>query len=240
MKENITKTNNNLVIHTINTNKFKTNLIAAFLVVDLDKENITKNALIPAVLRRGTANLTTMKEISNKMDNMYGAIFDASSDKIGDKQVIQFYISTIDDEYALNNEKLLLESIDFVNDLIFNPKLINGTFDEEYVKGEKEQLRELIKGKINDKASFATYRCIEEMFKDEAYGVYKYGREEDLEKITSENLYEQYKKVLNEGELHIYVVGKYDEEEIINYLKEKINFVSDNIKKKIEYKEKNI
>ena len=240
MKENITKTNNNLVIHTINTNKFKTNLIAAFLVVDLDKENITKNALIPAVLRRGTANLTTMKEISNKMDNMYGAIFDASSDKIGDKQVIQFYISTIDDEYALNNEKLLLESIDFVNDLIFNPKLINGTFDEEYVKGEKEQLRELIKGKINDKASFATYRCIEEMFKDEAYGVYKYGREEDLEKITSENLYEQYKKVLNEGELHIYVVGKYDEEEIINYLKEKINFVSDNIEKKIEYKEKNI
>lgn len=240
MKENITKINNNLVIHTINTNKFKTNLIAAFLVVDLNKENITKNALIPAVLRRGTANLTTMKEISNKIDNMYGAIFDASSDKIGDKQVIQFYISTIDDEYALNNEKLLLESIDFVNDLIFNPKLTNGAFDAEYVKGEKEQLRELIKGKINDKASFATYRCIEEMFKDEAYGVYKYGREEDLEKITPENLYEQYKKVLNEGELHIYVVGKYNEEEIINYLKEKINFTPDNIEKKIEYKEKNI
>ena len=96
----------------------------------------------------------------------------------------------------------------------------------------------MIKGKINDKASYATYRCIEEMFKDEPYGVYKYGREEDLEKITSENLYEQYKKVLNEGELHFYVVGKYNEDEILNYIKEKIKIKGDNIEKKICYSEK--
>ena len=238
MNEKITKLNNNLFIHTINTDKFKTNLIAAFILVDLKTEEITKNALIPSVLRRGTENLKTMKEISNKMDDMYGAVFDASSDKIGDKQALQFYISTIDDEYALNNEKLLLESIDFVNDLIFNPKLVNGKFDEEYVEGEKKQLCELIKGKINDKGSYAIYRCIEEMFEGDAYGVYKYGREEDLDKITSENLYEQYKNVLQNGEMHFYVVGKYDEDEILNYVKEKIKFENNEIEKKHEYVEK--
>ena len=238
MNENITKVNNNLFLHTINTNKFKTNLIAAFILVDLEKENITKNALIPSVLKRGTENLKTMKEISNKMDDMYGAIFDASSDKIGEKQALQFYISTIDDEYALNNEKLLLDSISFMNDLIFNPKLVDGKFDREYVNGEKEQLRELIKGKINDKSSYAIYRCIEEMFTGDAYGIYKYGREEDLEKINEENLYEQYKKVLSEGEMHFYVVGKFDENEILNFIKEKIKFEGNNIDKKIEYKEK--
>ena len=238
MNEKITKLNNNLFIHIINTDKFKTNLIAAFILVDLEKDNITKNALIPAVLRRGTENLKTMKEISNRMDEMYGAIFDASSDKIGNKQALQFYISTIDDEYALNNEKLLLESIDFMNDLIFNPKLVNGKFDEDYVSGEKEQLRELIKGKINDKSSYAVYRCIEEMFKDEAYGIYKYGREEDLDEINSNNLYEQYKNIISEGEMHFYVVGNFDEEEILNVLREKIKFEGNNLEKKYEYKEK--
>ena len=238
MNEKVIKINNNLFIHIINTNKFKTNLLAAFILVDLKRDRITKNALIPAVLRRGTANLNTMKEISNKMDDMYGAIFDASSDKIGDKQALQFYISTINDEYALNHEKLLLNSIDFINDLIFNPKLVDGKFDDEYVEGEKEQLRELIRSKINDKSSYAMYRCIEEMFKDEAYGVYKYGREEDLYEITYENLSEQYKKVITEGEMHFYAVGEFDDEEILNAIKEKIKFNGDNIEKVRKYKEK--
>ncbi len=221
MNEKLIELENGVFIHIINSDKFKTNLIAAFLLVDLVRENVTINALIPSVLKRGTANLKTMKEISNKMDDMYGSIFDASSDKIGDKQAFQFYISTIDDEYALNNEKLLLESIDFMHELIFNPKIENGKFDEDYVSSEKEMLRELIKGKINDKASYAMYRCIEEMFKDEAYGVYKYGREEDIDKINAQNLYEAYKKVLNESEMHFFAVGKFDETEILNYFKTK-------------------
>ena len=193
MDEKLIKLDKGVFLHIINTDKFKTNLMAAFLLLDLVKEDVTINALIPSVLKRGTYKLKSMKEISNKMDDMYGAIFDASSDKIGDNQALQFYISTIDDEYALNNEKLLLESIDFMHELIFNPKLVNGKFDLDYVASEKEQLRELIKSKINDKGAYAIFRCTEEMFKEEAYGIYKYGREEDLNKITSENLYEQYK-----------------------------------------------
>ena len=145
MDEKLVKLDKGIFLHIINTNKFKTNLLAAFLLTDLIKDEVTTNALIPSVLKRGTKNYKTIKEISNKMDDMYGAIFDASSDKIGDNQALQFYISTIDDEYALNHEKLLFESIDFMHELIFNPKTIDGKFDEEYVNGEKEMLRELIK-----------------------------------------------------------------------------------------------
>lgn len=221
MEEKIVKIDEGMFLHIINTDKFKTNLLAAFLLTDLVKDEITINALIPSVLKRGTQKYKTIKEISNKMDDMYGAIFDASSDKIGDNQALQFYISTIDDEYALNNEKLLIESIDFLHELIFNPKIVNDKFDEEYVDGEKEMLRELIKSKINDKASYALYRATEEMFKDEAYGVYKYGREEDLEKINAENLYKAYEKIINTSEIHFYAVGNLNESEIISYMKEK-------------------
>ena len=44
-------------LNVIQTNKFKTNLIAIILTTKLDRENVTKNALIPAVLRRGTKDL---------------------------------------------------------------------------------------------------------------------------------------------------------------------------------------
>ena len=79
-------------LHTIKTEKFKTNLIAIMLTTKLDRENVTKNALIPAVLRRGTKNLITQEEINKKLEEMYGASLDCGLDKTGDNQVLKFYI----------------------------------------------------------------------------------------------------------------------------------------------------
>ena len=64
---------NGITLHEINTNKFKTNLIAIFLTTELNRQNVTKNALISSILRRGTKNLNTQEEISKKLEEMYGA-----------------------------------------------------------------------------------------------------------------------------------------------------------------------
>ena len=191
MEEKVIEISKNIYLHILETDKFKTSFVAGFFLSDLIKEKITINALIPAVLTSGTNNLPTMKEISTKLDDLYGASLDGSSDKIGDKQALQFYVTTIDDKYALNNENLLEESVKLLLDVIYNPKLVNGKFDEEYVAVEKENLKALIEARINDKAQYAISRCIEEMFKNEPYGAYKYGNVEDIENINAENLYEQ-------------------------------------------------
>ena len=54
MKESVTEIKKGIKIHSIQTNKFKTNLIAVFLTTELNRKNVTKNDLIPAILRRGT------------------------------------------------------------------------------------------------------------------------------------------------------------------------------------------
>jgi hypothetical protein len=58
-------------ITSINSHKFKTNLCSIFLAVPLIKENVTKNALIPCVLKRGTKDLPNQLEISKKLEEMY-------------------------------------------------------------------------------------------------------------------------------------------------------------------------
>ena len=95
MKDNKTEIKKGITLHEINTDKFKTNLCAIFLTTPLNRENVTKNALIPAVLRRGSKNLKTQEEISKKMEEMYGASFDCGLDKTGDNQVLKFYIEVI-------------------------------------------------------------------------------------------------------------------------------------------------
>ena len=213
-------------LNVIQTNKFKTNLIAIMLTTKLDRENVTKNALIPAVLRRGTKTLKTQEEINKKLEEMYGASLDCGLDKTGDNQVLKFYIETVNDEFLpQNSEDMLKKSLEQIFEFVFNPYLENDGFKKEYVEQEKENLKQIIKGKIDNKARYALDRCIEEMYKNQPYGLYKYGYIEDMKNIDENNLYEYYKKIINNCKIDIFVSGIVDEE-LENIIKE-----NENIKK---------
>ena len=206
-------------LHTIKTEKFKTNLIAIMLTTKLDRENVTKNALIPAVLRRGTKNLTTQEEINKKLEEMYGASLDCGLDKTGDNQVLKFYIETVNDEFLPQEaENMLKISLEKIFEFVFNPYLENGCFKKEYVEQEKENIKQIIDGKIDNKARYSLDRCIEEMYKDQPYGLYKYGYVEDMKDINEKNLYEYYQNLINECKIDILRTGikEKETEKIIN------------------------
>ena len=207
-----------IAIHNIKTNKFKTNLYAVFLATPLDRENVTKNALIAAILRRGTQNIQSQDLISKKLEEMYGASFDCGIEKTGDNQIMKFYLEAINEDFLPEKEELTKKCIEILFDIIFNPLIENNGFKEEYVKSEKEKLKQIIESKIDNKRAYAFERCIEEMFKNEPYGLYKYGYIEDLDKITPQNLYEYYKKLINECKIDVFVSGEIENSNINNLI----------------------
>ena len=232
-------------LHTIKTDKFKTNLIAVFLSKKLERENVTKNALIPAILRRGSKILKTQEEISKTLEEMYGASFDCGIDKTGDNQVIRFYIETVNDNYLPKKENNLEKSIQTLLEIVFNPYEENGKFKKDYINQEKENMKKRIESRKDNKARYSLDRCIEEMYKDKPYGLYKFGYSKDLEKIDEENLYSYYKDLINTCKIDIFVSGPIDEniikilkeDKILNSLKEretKYNKLELEKKKKIE------
>lgn len=198
---------NGITFHKISTDKFKTNLFAIFLTTKLDRENVTKNALLTAVLRRGTKNFPTQEDISKALENMYGASFDCGVDKTGDNHVLKFYLESINNEFLPSEENLSKQCMEILLDVVFNPYLENGKFKQEYVEGEKENLRQIIQGKIDNKSKYAYDRCIEEMYKDEPYGLYKYGYVEDLENINADDLYNYYLDLIKNVKVDIFVSG---------------------------------
>ena len=197
-------------IHNIKTNKFKTNLYAVFLAVPLNRENVTKNALLPAVLRRGTSNINSQDLISKKLEEMYGASFDCGVEKTGDNQIIKFYLETLNEAFLPEKEELDKKCLELLFDIILNPLVENNGFKPEYIESEKKKLKQIIEGKIDNKRAYSFERCIEEMFKNEPYGLYKYGYVEDLEKITPQNLYEHYKEFIKKCKIDIFVSGNLD------------------------------
>lgn len=226
MSYKIKKLKENIKAHLIQTPKFKTNLISIFLTLPLSRDNVTKNALIPAVLKSGTKNLDTQEKISIELENMYGANLDCGIEKIGDNQIIKFYLETINDNFLPKQENLLDKSINLLLDIILNPVVEENHFNNQYVETEKQTIKRLIEGKIDNKDIYAFNRCIEEMYKDKPFGLYKYGYTEDLETINEHNLYEYYKNLISNAKIDIFVSGDFDDNKIIELLNN-----NENIKK---------
>ncbi len=221
-----------ITLHTINTNKFKTNLIAMFLSTNLTRENVTKNAVLSSVLRRGTKELKTQEEISKKLEEMYGAEFNSGIDKIGKNHVLKFYIESVNDEYLPQNaNNMLKQSIEILSDIVFNPLIVDNKFNKEYIDQEKENIRQIIDAKKDNKASYAAFRCIEEIYKNEPFGLYKYGYVEDLENINEENLYKYYKELIKSCKIDIYISGNLENIDVEKIFKEDNNFTKLELRK---------
>ena len=200
-------------LHTINNNKFKTNLIAVFLTTELNRENVTKNALISSVLRRGSKNMPSQEEISKQMESMYGADFDCGLDKTGDNQVLKFYIEVINDNFLpQKGEDMLKTAIQKLLEIVFNPYIEKDSFKQQYIEQEKNNIKQKIEGKIDNKAKYALDRCIEEMYPDSPFGLYKFGYIEDLEGVNGKDLYFYYKELINSCKIDIFVSGNIKEE----------------------------
>lgn len=228
MSYSIEEIKQGIKLHCINTNKFKTNLMAVFITLPLNREKVTFDTIIPAVLKRGTANLKTQEEISKKLEEMYGASFDCGIEKIGDNHVIKFYLESLNNNFIPENSKqnISKESIDLLLDIILNPYTEGNKFKDEYVEAEKNNIKRLIESKIDNKDQYALNRCIEEMYKGKPYGLYKYGYVEDLDKINSQNLYNYYTDLINTSKIDIFISGELNTKDTLELVKN-----NENIKK---------
>ena len=207
--------------------KFKSNLVSIYIQRLLDKDEATKNALIPEIVTSGSRKYPSAREISNELDNLYGSSMGADVTKRGERQVLSFKIISTNEKYL--DEKIFKNVIEFFNEVINNPLVIDGGFKEEFLNIEKENLKDRIQAKINDKGRYALERAFEEMCEGERYSISEYGYEEDIDKITPQELYNHYRDILRTSPIDIVVEGDFDEEEIIKIITENFKFERGNI-----------
>lgn len=191
----------------IHSGKFKTNSINIFFLDTLSPENVTKNALIPAILRRGCRRFPSFREIALYLEELYGASFDCGIAKKGEQQVIHFYMEFISDRYTGEDARLFERASDLLLEIITEPVLDGVTFRKDYLRQEKDNLRRLIEGRINDKMQYSSERCFEEMCREEPFGIYEYGNTDDLDKIDESVLFDQYKTMLASYPAKVFISG---------------------------------
>lgn len=202
-------------LHVLPTQRFKTFSISLYAGLPLAEDTVTPVALIPFVLRRGTAATPETIAFRERLDDLYGAGFGFDVYKRGHSQIIQFRMDVINDRFVSSNEPLLSSSLKLLGEVLTDPATdAGGRLRAKYVEAEKVTLRKRMEAIVNDKIRYAAERCIEEMCRNEPFRLHALGQLDDIASITPESLTATYRKWLSEAAFDLYVVGDTTLEEV--------------------------
>ncbi|ATA59607.1 peptidase M16 [Geobacillus stearothermophilus] len=208
-------------VHTISTDKYKTNTLVWKMKAPLAKETVTLRALLPYVLQSGTADYPSVKALRTYLDELYGATLNVDLTKKGEHHIMTIRIDVANERFLPEQTPLLSKALQLLADLLFRPALDGGRFVPDIVEQEKRALRQRIQAVYDDKMRYANMRLVEEMCKGEPYALSPNGELEDVDAITAERLHRYYERALAEDELDLYVIGDVDEEEVLNTVRQR-------------------
>lgn len=187
--------------------RFKQGCLSVQFVRPMCKAECAQNALLPAVLLRGTNAHPTLRSITQYLDELYGAAVSPLVRRIGDYQALGLYCGFMEDRFALDGDRVLEPMLSFVEELLLGSSLENGGFLPDFVESEKRNLIATIESELNDKRVYANNRLLSRMCAGDSFGLPRLGEKEDVAAIDPVTLYRHYQKILAESPIDIFYVG---------------------------------
>lgn len=204
----------------LETDKFKSDCLSISLLTGLDRQTISKNALLPRVLARGSTLHPDMNSISAACNELYGARIIPCVRKLGEILAIGFYAGFIPDRFTPDGAMLLEPVTSLLGELLLSPATKGGLLQKEYVESEKQKLMEDIRARINDKRDYAVFRAVEEMCAYEEYGCDEMGSEDGARSVNYIDLTRHYHDLLLSCPIEIFYCGSASPKRVEKALKD--------------------
>ncbi len=187
--------------------RFKQGCLSLQLLRPMTKEEASHNALLPAVLLRGTQAHPTLRAITQHLDTLYGASISPLVRRIGDCQATGLYCGFMDDRFALPGDAVLAPMLAFLEEVLLDPLLENGVFPSAIVESEKKNLIATIESELNDKRAYAMGKLLKTMCAADSFGLPRLGEPEQVSAITPDGLYAHYREILRTSPIDIFYAG---------------------------------
>ncbi len=204
----------------IRSDKFKSACLSVTLLTQLKKETAAMNALLPQVLRRGTARYGDMEAISRRLDELYGTAIEPVVRRIGEIQCVGFFASIPEEDFLPKGAETLRGACELLGQLLLAPNTRGGLLLPQYVDSERDKLLEAIRARLNDKLSWSIFRCVEEMCCGENYAVGRLGDEESADAIRYQKLTKQYRALIQSCPIEIFYCGRADVKRVSGLLRD--------------------
>lgn len=198
-------------LHIINTDKFKTITIDVSFRRKIKKEEITIRNLLKELIVNSSCNYPTERSLIIQTERLYDLKLLSSSYRLGSYSILSFKTRFLNEKYT--EEGMNEESIKFLLDLIFKPRLDND------VDKCKKKIEKSILSMNDNKIKYALLKLLETT-DNMPYSYNNYGYKEDLEKIADDDIKKYYDSVISDDIVDVFVVGNVDANEIKQVFKE--------------------
>ena len=205
-----------VTLHCCRDSRFKQGCLSFQLVRPMAKEESAMNALIPAVLLRGTRRCPNLRAITEYLDELYGAAVSPLVRRVGDYQTTGLYCGFMDDRFALPGDQVLKPMIGFLEEILLDYPEEKAGFLPDFVESEKKNLISTIESDRNDKRLYAMQRLLRAMCAADSFGIPRLGEIEDVAAITPEALTKHYREILRTSPMELFYVGSAAEEQVIS------------------------
>ena len=198
--------------------RFKQGCLSVQLVRPMDAREAAMNALLGAVLLRGTRRHPSLRDITLALDDLYGASLSPLVRRVGDCQTTGLYCGFMDERFALPGDRVLEPMADFLRQVLLDSPLERGAFLERFVESEKRNLISAIECDRNDKQVYAMGKLLKLVCKNDSFGLPRLGEPEEVAAVTAQGLYDHYQKILRESPVNLLYVGSAQPERVAELL----------------------
>ncbi len=196
------------------TDQFRTGCLFVLLTTELKREDAAKNALLPRVLRRGTAQYPDMQALNGALEMLYGTSIEPVALKKGELHCVGFAADFPDGAFVPEGGDLLEQVISLVGSMLLEPNTRGGMLLPDYVESEREKLLQELQGAADYKASYAAKQLRSKMCQGERYAVDRLGEENQARSIGYQGLTKHYRRILAKARLEIYCCSSADFERV--------------------------
>lgn len=209
-------------LHLINTDKFKTVTVKVVFHTPIKKDEITKRLLVTSILLQSSKKFDSRRKLTIESENLYSADLSISNQRLGNYITTSFNLQVLMDKYTESGN--FEKALDFMHEVVFNPDVSNNEFKKEKVDVVKHDCLVKLNSIKESPGRYASIR-LGELFDSKSPISYRMiGYNDDLDIIDEKNLYESYLDMINTDYVDIFVVGDFDNKEMISMIKKYFKF----------------
>ncbi|QYA49067.1 EF-P 5-aminopentanol modification-associated protein YfmF [Nosocomiicoccus ampullae] len=198
--------NGNIPIVTINTDKFKTFTLRITFRNELDVETVTLRNILARMMIKRTKTYDTEAKLIQYLSEYYGAHLTYQTSKIGSSHLVHFTLEFVNERFIHEDLDILENLSKLLNELLNTPF----SYDEktvEYLEKEKRLYKNRLKSMMDNSMQRAYVNLLDEMFGDSAEGALSYGKIEDIDDITIDDIKRVHESMMSNDEMMILLCG---------------------------------
>ena len=179
-------------------------------------EATARQALVPAVLVRGSSRVPKTRELRALLDGLYGASLTGGASKLGNAHLLHLRLSCVSDRVL--PEPIWEQALGLWSEVLREPLIDGDGFHAGYLEEERRSISNELQGIFNNKTEYAQIRMLEAMFQGDPYCQTAYGTIEQLEATSPKQVACAYREVMAQAPITVAASGDMDPDEMIRQI----------------------